>query len=64
MGSTYYAYHTMQLWPEFIAKGMADLNFCAHFALLIDENNKPSQNISENWDTLRLIKPMEMSRGK
>ena len=47
----YCMYHLM-LWPEFIAIRTAGLNFCARFALLIDEFDKLSWKISENRNKL------------
>ena len=48
------AYHTMLLYPEFIAEGMTGLNICIR-ALLIDEADELSQKISEYLDKLKCI---------
>ena len=60
MGSTYYAYLTLLLWPKFIVEGTAGLNVFARCALLIDEVDELSVKASENQDKLKLLKCIEV----
>ena len=57
MGSMYYVYHMILLWPSFVTEGMAGLSFCAQCVLSIDEVDKLSHKIhvSENRHNLKLL---------
>ena len=64
MGGTHYTNHVPLLWPEFVAEGTADLNFCTCYVLPIGEVNKLSQKISENRHKLKSLKVIEMWNSK